>query len=127
METAHALWAYAVGLAAFSAVRVMVPAFYSLGMARIPVTISMITIGLTLILYFALMGPLHHAGLALATSLGSVINFTMLFLMLRRKIGGIGGRALARSAGRSCSRPLWPAALRGVWRRRPSTRSGSSG
>jgi putative peptidoglycan lipid II flippase len=100
METAHALWAYAVGLAAFSAVRVMVPAFYSLGMARIPVTISMITIGLTLILYFALMGPLHHAGLALATSLGSVINFTMLFLMLRRKIGGIGGRALARSAGK---------------------------
>jgi putative peptidoglycan lipid II flippase len=98
VETAHALWAYAVGLAAFSAVRVMVPAFYSLGMARIPVTISMITIGMTLILYFALMGPLHHAGLALATSLGSVINFTMLFLMLRRKIGGLGGRALARSA-----------------------------
>ncbi|HTK69429.1 MAG TPA: murein biosynthesis integral membrane protein MurJ [Candidatus Eisenbacteria bacterium] len=100
VETAHALWAYAVGLAAFSAVRVMVPAFYSLGMARIPVTISMITIGLTLILYFALMGPLHHAGLALATSLGSVINFTMLFTMLRRKIGGLGGRALARSAAK---------------------------
>jgi len=100
METSHALWAYAVGLAAFSAVRVMVPAFYSLGMARIPVTISMITIGLTLILYFALMGPLHHAGLALATSLGSVINFTMLFTMLRRKIGGLGGRALARSAAK---------------------------
>ena len=100
VETAHALWAYAIGLAAFSAVRVMVPAFYSLGMARIPVTISMITIGLTLILYFALMGPLHHAGLALATSLGSVINFMMLFAMLRRKIGGLGGRALARSAAK---------------------------
>jgi putative peptidoglycan lipid II flippase len=100
VETAHALWAYAVGLAAFSAVRVMVPAFYSLGMARIPVTISMITIGATLILYFALMGPLHHAGLALATSLGSVFNFTLLFTMLRRKIGGLGGRALARSASR---------------------------
>ena len=75
LQTAHALWAYAVGLAAFSAVRVMVPAFYSLDMARVPVTISMITIGATVGLYFLLMGPLQHSGLALATSIGSMLNF----------------------------------------------------
>ena len=73
------LRAYAVGLAAFSAVRVMVPAFYSLGMARIPVTISMITIAVTVGLYFLLIGPLQHAGLALATSIGSVLNFAPSF------------------------------------------------
>jgi putative peptidoglycan lipid II flippase len=99
-ETAHALWAYAVGLAAFSGVRVMVPAFYSLGMARIPVTISMITIGVTVGLYFALMGPLQHAGLALATSIGSVINFSLLFFALRKKVGAMGGRVLAAAAVR---------------------------
>ena len=98
LQTAKALWGYAVGLAAFSAVRVMVPAFYSLGLARIPVTISIGSIGATVVLYFVLMGPLQHAGLALATSLGSVMNFTVLAWMLRRRIGGIGGRSLATSA-----------------------------
>ena len=64
VETAKALWAYAAGLAAFSAVRVMVPAFYSLGMARIPVTVSFISIGITVGLNFLLMGPMRHAGRA---------------------------------------------------------------
>ena len=100
VQTAHALWAYAIGLAAFSAVRVMVPAFYSLGMARVPVTISMITIGVTVGLYFALMGPLQHAGLALATSIGSILNFMMLFYALRQKLGNMGGRMLAASGAR---------------------------
>jgi putative peptidoglycan lipid II flippase len=100
VETARALWAYAVGLAAFSAVRVMVPAFYSLGMARIPVMISMSTIGATVLLYFPLMHFFQHTGLALAVSIGSVLNFTALFLTLRRKIGGLGGRKMASSGVR---------------------------
>jgi putative peptidoglycan lipid II flippase len=100
VQTAHALWAYAVGLAAFSAVRVMVPAFYSLDLARVPVTISMITIGVTVGLYFALMGPLQHAGLALATSIGSVLNFTLLFFALRRRLGALGAGTLIAAAGR---------------------------
>jgi putative peptidoglycan lipid II flippase len=85
VETAHALWAYAIGLAAFSAVRVMVPAFYSLGMARIPVTISMITIGLTLILYFALMGP-PTTSASTGDLAGSVIN-SMPSMLRRRSVG----------------------------------------
>jgi putative peptidoglycan lipid II flippase len=97
VQTARALWAYAVGLAAFSAVRVMVPAFYSLGMARIPVLISMSTIGATVLLYFPLMRLYQHTGLALAVSIGSVMNFGALFWMLRRKIGGLGGRKLLDS------------------------------
>ncbi len=100
IETAKALWGYAVGLAAFSAVRVMVPAYYSLGMARIPVTISFISIGVTVGLNFLLMGPMRHAGLALATSMGSVLNFALLFWMLRSRIGGIGGRTLALAAAK---------------------------
>ncbi|HEX7077089.1 MAG TPA: murein biosynthesis integral membrane protein MurJ [Candidatus Eisenbacteria bacterium] len=100
VQTARALWAYAVGLAAFSGVRVMVPAFYSLGMARIPVMVSMFTIGSTVLLYFALMGPLKHTGLALATSLGSVLNFAVLFWMLRKQIGALGGRRLLSAAAR---------------------------
>jgi putative peptidoglycan lipid II flippase len=100
LETAKALWAYGVGLAAFSAVRVLVPAFYSLGLARLPVMISFVTIGTTVVLNFILMVPLRHAGLALATSIGSVLNFVLLLWMLRSRIGGVGGRTLAIAAGK---------------------------
>jgi putative peptidoglycan lipid II flippase len=89
-----------VGLAAFSAVRVLVPAFYSLGLARLPVMISFVTIGTTVVLNFILMVPLRHAGLALATSIGSVLNFVLLLWMLRSRIGGVGGRTLAIAAGK---------------------------
>ena len=100
VETARALWAYGVGLSAFSAVRVMVPAFYSLGLARLPVMISFVTIGTTVVLNFILMGPMRHAGLALATSIGSVLNFILLLWMLRSRIGGIGGRVLATAGAK---------------------------
>ena len=97
-QTAQALWAYAAGLSAFSAVRVMVPVYYALGMTRIPVTISFITIAVNVVLNLVLMGPLQHRGLALATSIASVLNFVLLFEMLRRKIGPMGGRMLLRSS-----------------------------
>ncbi len=100
VQTAQALWAYALGLSAFSAVRVLVPVCYSLGMTRLPVTVSFITITANVILNFALMGPLQHRGLALATSIASVLNFTLLFQVLRRKIGPLGGTKMARAAGK---------------------------
>jgi putative peptidoglycan lipid II flippase len=99
-QTAQALWGYAVGLSAFSAVRVLVPVYYSLGMTRVPVTISFVTIGVNIVLNILLMHPLQHRGLALATSISSVLNFALLFEMLRRKIGPMGGRVLARSAAK---------------------------
>ena len=99
-QTAQALWGYAVGLSAFSAVRVLVPVYYSLGMTRIPVTISFVTIAINVVLNIMLMEPLQHRGLALATSISSVLNFVLLFEVLRRKIGPMGGRTLSRSAGK---------------------------
>jgi len=99
-QTAQALWGYAVGLSAFSAVRVLVPVYYSLGMTRIPVTISFVTIAINVVLNIMLMGPLRHRGLALATSISSVLNFFLLFEVLRRKIGPMGGRALSLAAGK---------------------------
>ena len=69
-------------------------------MTRIPVTISFVTIALNVALNLILMGPLQHRGLALATSIASVANFVLLFEVLRRKIGPMGGRLLARSAGK---------------------------
>jgi putative peptidoglycan lipid II flippase len=92
VETARALWGYGVGLAAFSAVRVMVPAFYSLGLARIPVMISFVTIGTTVVLNFILMGPLRRG---LARDFDRVRAQLCPAAWMRSRIGGIGGRVLA--------------------------------
>jgi putative peptidoglycan lipid II flippase len=66
----------------------------------VPVTISFVTIGINIALNLLLMHPLRHGGLALATSIASVLNFVLLFEVLRRKIGPMGGRVLAVSAGK---------------------------
>jgi putative peptidoglycan lipid II flippase len=43
------------------------------------------------------MGPLAHTGLALATAIANAANLAGLMWLLRRRLGGLGGRALAAS------------------------------
>jgi putative peptidoglycan lipid II flippase len=85
--TASALLYYALGLWAFSAVRIVVTLFYALQDTRTPVKMAAISIGVNIILGVALMWPLQHGGLALATSLASMVNLFLLIRALRRKVG----------------------------------------
>src|SRR6185437_8148810 len=41
VQTAHALAGYAVGLVAYAAIKVVVPAFYAIGRPRVPVAASL--------------------------------------------------------------------------------------
>ena len=50
-------------------------------------------VGLSLIL----MGPMEHAGLALANSLASMINIVLLLIWLRRRIGKIDWARILKS------------------------------
>lgn len=93
--TALAVMAYAVGLWAFAAVRVAVSAFYSMQETRVPVAGTLVTVAANLILSLLLMGPLKHAGLALATALAAVLNLGFLLYFLRRRIETVGGRRIA--------------------------------
>jgi putative peptidoglycan lipid II flippase len=47
------------------------------------------------------MKPLAHGGLALATSLASILNLGLLVQALRAKLGSLGWRNIAHSAGRA--------------------------
>ena len=98
-QTALALACYAIGLGAYSAIKVLAPAFYALNDSRTPMLVSLCSILINFIAAFAMVrtGTLGHAGLALATSLVALFNFTALFWILRNRIGGIHGRALLRS------------------------------
>lgn len=85
--TSQALLYYAVGLWAFSAIRVVVSAFYSLQDTKTPVKVAIIALFVNAILSIILMFPLKHGGLALATSIASAVNIVILFFILKRRIG----------------------------------------
>lgn len=92
--TADALLYYCLGLWAFAAVRVLLPVFYALQNIWIPVKSAIISIGANIIFSIALMKPMGHCGLALATSLASVLNFVLLLLALRLRLGAFKWSAL---------------------------------
>jgi len=85
--TATALLYYGIGLWAFSAVRIVVTLFYALQDTRTPVKMAAISIFVNMILGLLLMWPLRHGGLALATSLASMVNLYLLVRALRKKLG----------------------------------------
>jgi putative peptidoglycan lipid II flippase len=62
---------------------------------------AIISILANIILGVMLMQPLAHAGLALATSLASILNLGLLLHALRAKLGVLGWRDIARSAGKT--------------------------
>jgi putative peptidoglycan lipid II flippase len=95
--TAQALLYYALGLAAFAGVRIIVPAFYSLQDTKTPVKVAVVALLANAGLGAVLMNPLRHGGLALATSLAAGLNFALLVILLRRKLGKIGASNIARS------------------------------
>jgi putative peptidoglycan lipid II flippase len=99
--TAQALVAYSVGLAAYSGIKVLVPAFYALGDTRSPLVASFISVGVNLGLNLLLMRVWGHVGLALSTGLTALINFAQLWLWLSRKVGPLGGRRLLAAAARA--------------------------
>lgn len=92
--TAWALLFYSLGLFAFGAVIILVRVFYSLKDTKTPVVIAFFAVVANIILDLILMRPLAHGGLALATSLVAVLNMSLLFWLLRRKIGRLGGRRI---------------------------------
>ncbi len=95
--TAYALLFYAFGLWAFSAVRIVVAVFYALQDTRTPVKIATVSILVNILLGVLLMQWLSHGGLALATSLSSMLNFGLLMRALRKRIGHLNWSSIFTS------------------------------
>ncbi|MDQ7782852.1 MAG: murein biosynthesis integral membrane protein MurJ [Desulfomonilaceae bacterium] len=87
-ETAYALFWYTVGLWAFSGLKVVTQAFFSLKDTRTPVYVSIGAVIVNLVGGLLLMGPMKQGGLALATSIAAAFNLIVLFVILTRKLGG---------------------------------------
>jgi putative peptidoglycan lipid II flippase len=91
-QTALALACYAIGLAAYSSVRLIAPAFYALGDARTPMLISIASVAVNGAVSYTCVRVLNlgHAGLALSLSVVSIFNAFALLFLLRPRVGGIG-------------------------------------
>ncbi len=87
--TQSALVYYSVGLWAMIGTRPITSAFYSMQNTALPVKIASISFLSNIFLSIILLEPMHHNGLALATSCSSVINFLLLFYFLNKTIKNI--------------------------------------
>jgi putative peptidoglycan lipid II flippase len=99
LGVASALLYYAVGLWSFAGVRIVAQAFYSLQDTKTPVKIAILALftNIACSTAFILWTPLAHGGLALAASLASMLNISLLTIQLRKKIGRIDARRILSS------------------------------
>ncbi len=95
--TASALLYYGIGLWAFSAVRIVVSTFYALQDTKTPVRMAAISVVANIIFSIILMQYLGYRGLALATSLASMLNFWLLARALKAKLGLLGWKSITES------------------------------
>lgn len=88
--TAQALMLYALGVPFAAATRSMAAGFYSLKDTKTPPIVGMIIVVLNTVMNLSLMGILKFRSFPLTTSTGSLVNFWLLLIILRRKIGALG-------------------------------------
>jgi putative peptidoglycan lipid II flippase len=95
MATAAALMCYAPGLVGYSAVKIASPSFYALGDSRTPVTVSVASVVLNLVLNLVLVQTMGYRGLALGTAVAAMFNAIVLLALLRGRLDGLdSGRVL---------------------------------
>ncbi len=90
--SASALHYYVIGLPFFIGIKILGRAFFALENTRIPFAAAAVALVANTIFNLLLMGPMGHAGLALGTSLASLLNFAVLAVFFTRKVGSTWSR-----------------------------------
>lgn len=103
-QTGLALSCFAIGLAGYSALKVLSPAFYALHDSRTPMVVSMMSVVVNygLAQLMVKVFKMGHEGLALSTSGIALFSSVTLFLLLRRRMDGLYGRVLWSSLSKAC-------------------------
>ncbi len=84
--TSSALLFYSIGLFAHSSVEMFSRGFYALRDTRTPVGLALLAMVLNIGFSLLLRGPMEHDGLALAMSLATAVEASLLFLLLRGRL-----------------------------------------
>jgi putative peptidoglycan lipid II flippase len=96
--TAWALMFFAIGLSAFSMIKIVVQAFYVLHDTWTPVAVGAISLLINIACNFLFFNWLQNGGPALATSVAAFFDIFSLLLIFRMRYGSVGLREVARSA-----------------------------
>jgi putative peptidoglycan lipid II flippase len=90
-ETALALTGFSVGLAGYSALKTLAPAFYALNDARTPMLVSLASIAVNFTAGYALVkwAGMGHVGLALSTAGVALFGAIVLLILMHRRLGGM--------------------------------------
>ncbi len=95
---APVMMCYAFGLFAYTALKIIVPAFLSLQDARTPMRVGFCITALNFCMNCLAVFVMKRVwGLALATALSAAVQTIVLLYLLRRKIGLFGGKQIAFS------------------------------
>jgi putative peptidoglycan lipid II flippase len=86
VATAEALAAYAVGLTAYSVVKVLVPVCYAIGETRFAVLSSFFSVVSNLVFNLLFVKQLGFVGLAFGTSITAILNSVLLWMLISRKL-----------------------------------------
>ena len=86
LMTSQALVYYSLGLFFFSMNQTLTPLFYANKDTSTPVKLASAMVAINITLNFILMQFIQHRGLALSTSITSVINFLLLISLIKRKM-----------------------------------------
>lgn len=89
LATAQALSLYAVGLFAYSANKVLVPAFYAIEKTKYPVIASFMSVAFNMIIINLTIDQYQHKAIALSTSCTMILNFVFLLSVLRLNMNGL--------------------------------------
>src|SRR5271170_2723385 len=101
-EAAGALRFYAIGLAGYAALKVLVNAFYALDRRKTPMLVSFLAVALNLVLnwFFTFHLGWGHRGLAFSTGCIATFNFLVLYALMRRQLEGLESRRLGLLLGK---------------------------
>lgn len=99
--TSRALLYYSLGLPGFAAVKLVVPLFYAMRDTATPVRVAAYAMVLNVLLNILFLAAfsryLSNGSPALASALSAYLNFSMLFVLFRRRFGRVGARAISLS------------------------------
>jgi putative peptidoglycan lipid II flippase len=98
--TAAALLLYSFGLVGYTGVKVLAPAFYSLGRPRVPLLASVSAVATNLAVIWAFHSRLGFRAIAIGTALGSLVNSGLLAAVFETRVGGFLGHGLVRPIAR---------------------------
>jgi putative peptidoglycan lipid II flippase len=85
MMTSRALFAYALGLPAYVAIKIFATSLYANEDTATPVKITLICVCFNIVLALLLIKPLGHIGLALATTIAAWLQLAIFLAMMLRK------------------------------------------